>query len=113
MLIPLDWLAEYVAIGDAPEALAEQLTMAGLEVEGIRCGELGEAFDVKVTPNRGDWLSVVGVAREVAAITGAPFRPPSTEVEAPGAPAAGLSVEIPAPDLCPRYVARMIRNVEH
>jgi phenylalanyl-tRNA synthetase beta chain len=110
MLIPVEWLTEYVTIDEEPAALAERLTMAGLEVEESH-GE-GEAltFNLKITPNRGDWLSVVGVAREVAALTGAELRAPPPAV-AGGAPQPGLSVEIEAPDLCPRYVARFIRHV--
>src|SRR5436189_44198 len=113
MVIPIDWLKEYVDVDEAPEELAERLTLAGLEVEEIRRSELGEALEISVTPNRGDCLSVFGVAREVAALTGAPLRPPSAELTPTGAPQPDLSVEIRDPDLCPRYVARSIRNIVH
>src|SRR5688500_1117710 len=100
MLIPLEWLKEYVAVDEEPAALAERLTMAGLEVEEME-GE-GDAltFNLKITPNRGDWLSVVGVARELAALTGAPLRLLEREVTAAGASCPGLSIEIEAPELC-------------
>src|SRR5438552_18392264 len=113
MLIPLEWLREYVETTDMPEELAERLTLAGLEVEEVRRSEFGAALEITVTPNRGDCLSVFGVAREVAALTGAGLRPPAMEVEASGVPQPDLSVEIVDPDLCPRYVARLIRNVGH
>lgn len=113
MLIPVDWLEEFVEIRDTPEQLAERLTLAGLEVEDVRRSDIGEALAISVTPNRGDCLSVYGVAREIAALTGAALRPPSTDGTATGAPQPDLAVEIADPDLCSRYVARLIRNVSH
>src|SRR5262249_60501403 len=69
-------------------------------------------FDMEITPNRPDALSVVGVAREVAAITGAPFRFPQIAVTEGESDASGMaSVEIIDPDLCPRYAARMITGL--
>jgi len=70
-------------------------------------------FDVSITPNRGDCLSVLGVAREVSAILGIPLTFPRWEVdEEQGERADSLcSVKILDPDKCPRYVARVIRGV--
>jgi phenylalanyl-tRNA synthetase beta chain len=66
----------------------------------------------EVTPNRGDWLSIVGVAREIAAITGVPLRLPSRRLRESGAPASdSIRVRVEAPDLCPRYCARLVRGV--
>ena len=66
-------------------------------------------FDLEVTPNRPDLLSVIGVAREVAALTGESVSLPEVTYEAPGDPIEGqVSVEIAAPDLCPRYCASLI-----
>ncbi|HEU0201456.1 MAG TPA: phenylalanine--tRNA ligase subunit beta, partial [Burkholderiaceae bacterium] len=65
---------------------------------------------IKLTPNRGDCLSVLGVAREVAAITGVPLRtPPFTPV--PASIDERLRVEIQAPDLCGRFSGRVIRGL--
>jgi len=110
MLIPVEWLREYVAADLSPEELAEQLTMAGLEVEEILGADEECVLDAYVTPNRGDWLSITGVAREVAALTGAEFQPPSVDLK-PAGPPADVEVEIEAPDLCPRYIAHVIRGV--
>jgi phenylalanyl-tRNA synthetase beta chain len=65
---------------------------------------------IKLTPNRADCLSVVGIAREVAAITGAALTLPSF---APIAAAIGdrLPVRVEAPDLCGRFSGRVIRGV--
>jgi len=75
---------------------------------------LGETvFDMDLTPNRPDLLSMVGIAREVAALTGAPVREPSVQYAARGKPIKGrVEVEIADPDLCPRYVAALIEGVK-
>jgi len=68
-------------------------------------------FDIKLTPNRADCLSVVGVAREVAALTRAPLRAPRyTPVAARIAET--LPVRIEAPDLCGRFTGRVVRGVD-
>ena len=70
-------------------------------------------FDLDLTPNRPDLLSVVGVAREVAALTGQLVRDPSIEHEEAGPPIKGrVQVEIRDPDLCPRYCAALIEGVK-
>ena len=70
-------------------------------------------LDVDVKPNRGDALSIVGVAREVAAVTGGKIRMPPTEVaEAAGfATADRLVVRVDDPRLCSRFVGRWIDGV--
>jgi phenylalanyl-tRNA synthetase beta chain len=226
MRVPLAWLEEFVTVGMSPAALAERLTMAGLEIEsieevgrldrrirvgrllavelhpnadglrvcrvdvgegapiqvvsgapglvadqivavalpgarlpggtdvgavelrgvasaGVLCSEtelgLGEdasrvlalpeevpgtplvevagvadtVIAVEVTPNRGDWLSILGVAREIAAVTGARLRHPRPRPrEAGGAAASDVRVRVDAPELCPRYCARLVRAVQ-
>jgi phenylalanyl-tRNA synthetase beta chain len=77
-------------------------------------GLLGDViYEVDVTPNRADCLSHLGIAREVAAITGAEiFLPPTEFTESPNSTADAVSVTIDDPELCPRYVARLIRGVK-
>lgn len=70
-------------------------------------------IELEVTPNRPDCLSMAGVAREVAAITATSYRHPGGAPAEQGAPVAdSVRVEIVDPDLCPRYTARLIRNVK-
>ena len=70
-------------------------------------------IDWEVTPNRPDWLSHIGIARELAALTGAELKLPDvTLAEAGGDINDHITIEAPAPDLCPRYTARFIRNVK-
>ncbi len=69
-------------------------------------------FEMSVTPNRADWLSVVGVAREVAALTGASVREPALDYVEEAAPIKGrAAVDIYARDLCRRYVATVISGI--
>jgi phenylalanyl-tRNA synthetase beta chain len=66
-------------------------------------------LEVNVTPNRPDCLSIVGIAREVAALTGVPLKAPDVSVPQAEEPIAALtSVTVEAPDLCPRFAARYI-----
>jgi len=69
-------------------------------------------LDIEVTPNRPDFLSVLGIAREVAAATGAPLRMPAIELVESEEPAEGVAtLELLDLDRCPRYLARILRDV--
>jgi phenylalanyl-tRNA synthetase beta chain len=69
-------------------------------------------LDLSITPNRGDCLSVLGIAREGAALTGARLAVPASTLADDTSPTSALvHVTIEAPDLCPRYAARGIRGV--
>ncbi len=68
-------------------------------------------FDIKMTPNRGDCLSVLGVARDLAALIGTPLRaPPAAPV--PVTLDERLPVRIDAPDLCGRFTGRIVRGLD-
>lgn len=67
-------------------------------------------IEIKLTPNRGDALSVVGVARDLHAVTGAPLTLPEMPVVAPTCECV-LPVKVEAPDLCGRFVGRVIRGL--
>src|SRR6202034_4482453 len=73
-------------------------------------------YDLEITPNRPDWNSVIGIARELSALTGNPLRLP--EVNIPAAQLGGeptgkfVQVRIEQPELCPRYTARLVRGVK-
>jgi phenylalanyl-tRNA synthetase beta chain len=69
-------------------------------------------LEVEITPNRPDCLSIAGIARELAALTGARFRPPTVTLKESGEPARALArVRVEAPDLCHRFTARVISGV--
>ncbi|HOZ46898.1 MAG TPA: phenylalanine--tRNA ligase subunit beta [Candidatus Hydrogenedentes bacterium] len=69
-------------------------------------------FDVEITPNRGDCASMIGVARELSALLGVPYRVPEVRITETSEPATQFSsVTIEAPDLCPRYIGRVLPSV--
>ncbi|HEY4542965.1 MAG TPA: phenylalanine--tRNA ligase subunit beta [Noviherbaspirillum sp.] len=67
-------------------------------------------FTIKLTPNKADCLSVLGVAREVSALTGTPLKQPAFRPVAPNS-SDMLPVKINAPDLCGRFSGRVIRGL--
>jgi phenylalanyl-tRNA synthetase beta chain len=71
-----------------------------------------DVLELEITSNRPDCLSIYGMAREVHAATGAPLEPPPW-AEDPGAsgPVEGVHIEVEAPDLCPRFTARLFEDV--
>jgi len=69
-------------------------------------------LDVQVTPNRCDWASMIGIAREVAVLTSGRLKFPEARVTESQPDVSSLtSVHIDDPDMCPRYAARIIRGV--
>jgi phenylalanyl-tRNA synthetase beta chain len=68
-------------------------------------------FDLEITPNRPDLLSHIGIAREIAALAGTKVKYPVSEIKAVTKISAA-TVEIKDGELCPRYTARIIRNVK-
>lgn len=75
---------------------------------------LGDAvLDIETTPNYAHTLSILGVAREVAALTGAHLHPPAVQVEMNGPPIAErIKVDIEDAVICPRFVAGLIEGVQ-
>lgn len=70
-------------------------------------------FDISITPNRPDCTSVIGIAREIAALTGKSLRRPDTELTANGPHVGDLTrVTIEDPLGCPRYAVGMIQDVQ-
>jgi phenylalanyl-tRNA synthetase beta chain len=113
MKISLNWLSDYIEIGLGAEEVAEILSDLGLPCEGIEYLDNDAVIDVEVTSNRGDCLSYIGVARELAAVTGKELKMPVVEVEECDKDVAELAgVEIAEPDLCGRYTARIIEGVK-
>jgi phenylalanyl-tRNA synthetase beta chain len=108
MRLPLSWLAEFVEFPDG-HRLADELTMVGLAVEGMETRGDDVVLDVDVTTNRVDCMNVYGIAREVAAIYGKPLRPLEVRLSESGPSAAdSLQIDVEAPDLCPRFCARIL-----
>jgi phenylalanyl-tRNA synthetase beta chain len=118
MKLTLNWLKEFVELKDAPDELAAALTMAGLEVESLAPARAPDGggedwlIEIAVTPNRGDCLGIIGLAREIAALRGGRLKlpaAPSSTVKSKIAPP--VKVEIQSPRCCPRYSASVVESV--
>ena len=68
-------------------------------------------FDISITANRPDCQSILGIAREVAAVLGKPLHMPATGYRPVCEADAPITVTVEAPDLCPRYMAHYVRNI--
>lgn len=105
LLLPKDWQAE-----DGIFLLREDARLGTPLAEYL--GRNDWIFEINVTPNRGDALSHLGVARDVAALFGVSARLPEVKVEEK---TGGRPVEIKVPagrEMCPRYFGRMIEGVK-
>lgn len=100
-----------LGLGDSHDGI---LVLDEASVPGTPLSDLlGDViYEVEVTPNRGDCLSHLGVAREIAALVGGTVTLPDAtppEIDVPTSDA--VSVSIADPDLCPRYAARVVQGV--
>jgi len=113
MKITYNWLKEYCDIKIPPERLAHMLTMAGSEVKTIDKAGTDHVFEIEITPNRADCLSAIGIAREIAAITGKKLKvKPSAISLQPSAKGKKIPIEIRDKKLCPRYSGRVITGAK-
>ena len=78
MLAPISWLKDYIDITLPLKDLMWCMTEVGLTTEASHDTEGEKVLDVEVTPNRPDWLNIVGIAREIAAIEGSKIKFPIT-----------------------------------
>jgi phenylalanyl-tRNA synthetase beta chain len=109
MKIPVGWLREFVDFTAEVPRLAEDLTLAGLAVDGIEGKGNDAVLDLDVTTNRVDCMNVYGVAREVSVLYSSPLRPLPVDIREEG-PSASVAwtVDIEAPELCPRFAGRVL-----
>ncbi|HVF43298.1 MAG TPA: phenylalanine--tRNA ligase subunit beta [Pyrinomonadaceae bacterium] len=113
MDISYNWLRELTGVEASPRELAERLTMAGLAVDSVKEEGDDHVLEFDLTSNRPDCLSHLGIARETAALTGANVTLPRlTAKSVEGRAEEFTSVAIEDEDLCPRYVARVVRGVK-
>ena len=100
-------------IPDGIFVLQEEGVKPGDDIKSV-IGADDHVVEFEITPNRPDCLSVIGLAREAAATFDQPLTLHEPEVKGGGEGSLVelLDVETPASDLCPRYTARMVRNVK-
>jgi len=112
MKIPYSWLKDYVNFGTLKaEEVAEKLTIIGFEVVMIEKIAGDSIFDIEVTPNRPDCLSVLGIAREAAASMNRKLKIPKAK-ELKTKIKERPIIEIRDKKLCPRYTGRIIKNIK-
>lgn len=117
MKISYEWLKNYVDVKQNPAQLAEDLSRFGFNTEGLVGEGENSVLDLEINPNRGDCLSVLGIAREVAALYNLKVKMqnaktmPEGKIEE-GAIDKNIEVTISEPNICPRYSARVISNIE-
>jgi len=110
MKISPHWLRDFVDLPVDYTRLADELTLAGVAVEGIS-GE-GEAtvYEMEITTNRPDAMNHYGVAREASALYDLPLKPIEPKLP-PSQGKSDVTIDIQEPELCPRFTAREIRGV--
>src|SRR3989338_1856708 len=110
MKLPVVWLKKYVDVSITPEKLSDLLTLSGTKVEHIE-KKGGEAvFQIEVTTNRPDCLSILGLAQEVSALTGKKIKFPVFKKSVSGANKE-IKVEIQDKKGCPKYTASLLKGV--
>jgi phenylalanyl-tRNA synthetase beta chain len=112
MKVTYNWLKDFLNIKISPQALAEKLTNVGLEVVSLEQVQGDFIFEIEITSNRPDWLSILGVAREVAAITGKKIKLGARGKPNHQSPITKQLIKIEDKKDCPLYTARIIKNVK-
>ena len=113
MKISLNWLNEYVDVDLSAEQVVEILSNLGFPNEGISVVDGDSVIDLEVTSNRGDCLSHIGVARELAAATGKKLRIPKVNLNFSDRDISEfVDVRIEHKEGCGRYTARAITGVK-
>jgi phenylalanyl-tRNA synthetase beta chain len=110
MKISPHWLRDFVDLPVDYLHLADELTLAGVAVEGISGEGDNTVFEMEITTNRPDAMNHYGVAREVSALYDLPLKPIEPKLP-PSQGKSDVTIDIQEPELCPRFTAREIRGV--
>jgi phenylalanyl-tRNA synthetase beta chain len=112
MLVPYRWLSQYVPGLPPPGDVADALTLSGTACESLTGEGEDAVFDFEITHDRADCVNIFGIAREAAAVFGLELKHPDLCVNEEG-PAVDelVTVKVISPDLCRRYVARVVTEV--
>src|ERR1700681_1725061 len=110
MKISPAWLCDFVDLPVDYVRLADELTLAGVTVEGISGEGDNAVFEMEITTNRPDAMNHYGVAREASALYDLPLKPIEPKLP-PSQGKSDITIAIQEPDLCSRFTAREIRGV--
>jgi phenylalanyl-tRNA synthetase beta chain len=110
MKLSPQWLRDFVDVPASNQRLANDLTLAGIAVEGVSGTGDATVFEMEITTNRPDAMNHYGVARECSALYDLPLKRIEPKLPASqGKP--DFAVQIDDAEGCPRYTARVIRGV--
>jgi phenylalanyl-tRNA synthetase beta chain len=114
MLVSWNWLKEYVPLSMSHEEAARRLMFAGLNHESTEAVADDFCIDLEITNNRPDCLGHIGIAREIGVLFNQPLTIPAAAISESAKVRVGelTSVTVECPQLCPRYIARVIRGVK-
>src|SRR5271169_2070772 len=115
MKISPQWIRDFVDLPVDNQRLAENLTAAGIAVEGVIGSGADTVFEMEIGTNRPDAMNHYGVAREAAAIYDLPLKQLSAFSHQPSAKhshEASFPIVVEEPELCPRFSARVIRGTK-
>ena len=113
MKISYNWLKDYCKYDLSVATLAERLTNAGLVVDAVKPVDDDYCLEIEVTSNRPDCLGFIGIAREVANIVRSELLIPDVEYAASDESVNDITtVTVEDKELCPRYTARIIKDVK-
>ncbi len=113
MIVSWNWLTDYLRLDMPVEVLTERLALTGLNHEST--SEVGGdlAIDLEVTSNRPDCLGHLGIAREIAVVFDQTMTEPDPRPHESGPPVESrTAVAVEAPDLCPRFTARVVSGIK-
>jgi len=110
MKISPNWLRDFVDLPVDYPRLADELTLAGVAVEGVSGEGENTIFEMEITTNRPDAMNHYGVAREASALYDLPLKAIEPKLP-PSQGNSDVTIDIQEPDLCPRFTAREVRGV--
>ncbi len=120
MKLSAQWIRDFVDISVDNRRLAEDLTSIGIAVEGVSGESTDTVFEMEIGTNRPDAMNHYGVAREAAALYGAPLKPIETSAAEGASPdairgsakAEPFQIDIEDAEGCARYTAQIVRGVK-
>lgn len=114
MLVQLSWLKEFVDLNNNIDAILDKITVSGIEIEGTtKLANDDLLIEFAVPPNRGDCMSIKGIARELVGLGLATYKPHSNVqkyVDFSGNDT--KSIKVQTPDLCPLYLGLLIKGID-
>ncbi len=111
MKISPHWLRDFVDVPVDCRRLADELTLAGIAVEGISGEGESTVYEMEIATNRPDAMNHYGIAREVSALYDLPLKPIEPKLPAPQGKSE-VTIDIQEPELCPRFTAQEIRGAQ-